>query len=114
MKAVECVIPYMGSRHERVCLNAFNGYFVNNCADVNECVEDTHSCDLNSTVCRNTNGSYECDCLPGYSRRTIFQCEGWLTCCDNRKVSCGEESEQINIHFLLVSYGILYLVQFLK
>ena len=33
--------------------------------DINECTEDTHSCDGNAS-CTNTNGSYNCTCNFGF------------------------------------------------
>ena len=35
-------------------------------ADINECDLGTDNCDSNTTMCRNTEGDYSCDCLPGY------------------------------------------------
>ena len=32
--------------------------------DIDECLEDTHKCDVNST-CTNVNGSYTCSCIVG-------------------------------------------------
>ena len=34
--------------------------------DINECIENIHSCDKNAT-CRNNKGSYGCGCDIGYS-----------------------------------------------
>ena len=34
--------------------------------DVDECTDDTDTCDINA-VCSNTNGSYTCHCKSGYS-----------------------------------------------
>lgn len=36
------------------------------CADLDECSTSTDDCDEHAT-CSNTDGGYECDCLPGYS-----------------------------------------------
>jgi len=33
-------------------------------ADVDECMEGTDNCEQ---LCKNTNGSYECSCLPPFS-----------------------------------------------
>lgn len=38
------------------------------CVDINEC--STTQCDLTTTECTNTNGSFFCDCKPGFSRTT--------------------------------------------
>ena len=34
--------------------------------DVNECTNDQHSCDIHAN-CTNTNGSYTCACIDGYT-----------------------------------------------
>ena len=34
--------------------------------DVNECTENSDKCDVKA-VCRNTQGSYTCECIKGYS-----------------------------------------------
>ena len=34
--------------------------------DINECVDGTGECQPNA-MCVNTNGDYECNCLPGYT-----------------------------------------------
>ena len=34
-------------------------------ADVNECTNDQHTCDLHG-ICTNTDGSYTCTCIDGY------------------------------------------------
>ena len=36
------------------------------CLDIDECDMETNSCDVNA-VCTNTDGSYTCSCLSGYS-----------------------------------------------
>ena len=35
-------------------------------ADVNECTNDQHTCDLHG-ICTNTDGSYTCTCIDGYN-----------------------------------------------
>lgn len=37
--------------------------------DINECANaSTHSCsEVKNEVCRNTNGSYMCECMPGFT-----------------------------------------------
>ena len=39
-------------------------YFVS--SDVDECSNGTHDCDLTRSKCTNTDGGFQCDCLPGY------------------------------------------------
>ena len=43
-------------------------------ADVDEC-SGTYTCGANE-VCRNTEGSFQCDCASGYSNRPSGMCEG--------------------------------------
>ena len=43
-------------------------------ADIDECAEGTHSCSPNAQ-CDNTDGSFTCTCLPGFSGDG-FTCEG--------------------------------------
>ena len=58
--------------------------------DINEC-SDANICGVGSTLCINTNGSYTCDCAPGYHQREdkkgcedIDECawgnEGYVAC----------------------------------
>ena len=42
--------------------------------DIDECVLGTDNCDDNAT-CTNTMGSFECECLPGYTGDGVT-CEG--------------------------------------
>lgn len=35
------------------------------CADDDECTMNIHECAIN-TVCKNTEGSFECECAPGF------------------------------------------------
>lgn len=48
------------------------------CADVDECTSvggpNGHHCDLNTTVCVNTPGSYSCQCNVGYTHLNRFEC----------------------------------------
>lgn len=34
--------------------------------DIDECVEERHTCDLSNSICVNTVGGYTCVCSPGY------------------------------------------------
>ena len=43
--------------------------------DVDECMINTHNCDIN-TVCNNTEGSHNCTCKPGYSGDGSSSCTG--------------------------------------
>jgi hypothetical protein len=39
---------------------------MNNFTDVDECLQNLHSCSLDSEACFNVAGSYECGCQWGY------------------------------------------------
>ena len=45
----------------RIAIN----FLINNIVDVNECTESSDLCGVNAE-CRNTDGSYYCQCLSGY------------------------------------------------
>ncbi|XP_072172571.1 uncharacterized protein [Diadema setosum] len=48
----------------------FNGTLVNilpQCLDIDECEEDSTSCDTDTGICTNTRGSFQCSCQAGYS-----------------------------------------------
>ena len=45
--------------------------------DINECLNDTHLCEHN---CYNTNGSYVCDCQPGYQLTNGLSCSDINEC----------------------------------
>ncbi|XP_016659491.1 protein kinase C-binding protein NELL1 isoform X5 [Acyrthosiphon pisum] len=48
------------------------------CPDVDECLSvggpNGHHCDVNTTICVNTPGSYSCKCNAGYARLNRFEC----------------------------------------
>ena len=46
-------------------------------ADINECVLETHNCDVNAE-CRNTIGSFNCSCNTGYSGDGV-NCSTFIT-----------------------------------
>ena len=46
-------------------------------ADINECVLETHNCDVNAE-CRNTIGSFNCSCNTGYSGDGV-NCSKFIT-----------------------------------
>ena len=55
-----------------------NGYFyvpeVKQCIDVDEC--KLQPCNQNTSTCKNSHGSYKCDCKPGYKTKESHQCIG--------------------------------------
>lgn len=66
--------------------------------DIDEC---KHLGDPNGNHCRsntrcvNTNGSYICECLPGYQRVDRFHCTE-INECDTGRHTCHENAECIN------------------
>ncbi|XP_053316344.1 mucin-4-like [Spea bombifrons] len=57
-----------------VCMNGYHGDPYLLCTDINECASGSSSLCSDTSVCINTlNGSYYCDCLPGY---TGVNCSG--------------------------------------
>jgi hypothetical protein len=46
----------------------FSNVYINSILDINECAADNlNSCDKTLGVCTNTDGSYTCQCKPGYT-----------------------------------------------
>ncbi|CAH3170775.1 unnamed protein product, partial [Porites evermanni] len=56
-----------------------------NCTDIDECLENTYTCDSASN-CENTLGGYDCRCKEGYYKTA----QG--TCAEKCGVSCGENA----------------------
>ena len=55
-------------------------------ADINECLNvSANNCsEPNNEVCRNVEGSYTCDCSPGYQRYQegeLYICRGIIAIC---------------------------------
>ena len=44
------------------------------CTDKNECTEGLHKCDIRRSTCTNTDGSYTCNCFPGYHKTSDYNC----------------------------------------
>lgn len=51
--------------------------------DINECMEEGYVQCHDNAVCRNTRGSYTCDCLPGYNGDGIEQCDDVNDCAES-------------------------------
>jgi len=55
--------------YECLCADGFEGDGMtngDNCTDINECLDDTICDDKSNSVCVNSVGNYDCDCLPGF------------------------------------------------
>ena len=61
-----CPTSVVGSHH-LLCKDPF--------ADVDECAENHTLCG-DATLCVNTDGSYRCDCYPGYMKDDTGVCRG--------------------------------------
>lgn len=57
-----------------ICDDGYEAAGHNECQDINECQEGSHSCGSLES-CRNTEGSFECVCQAGYARTDEQQCE---------------------------------------
>ncbi|KAJ8307562.1 hypothetical protein KUTeg_015646 [Tegillarca granosa] len=46
-----------------------------NCeTNIDECTTDSPCLNISNSECRDTNGSYVCDCVPGYVKASVYQC----------------------------------------
>ena len=61
----ECIFTSTGEGF-CVCPRGFNHLSNNICEDVNECIEYSRTLCAKNSSCINLQGSYECQCLPGY------------------------------------------------
>lgn len=85
-------------QHESVFVNKNPCKTIFIISDIDECAQkggfNGNHCHLN-TICVNTNGSYECDCLPGFRRVDKFNCAE-LDECTTGQHACHENAECIN------------------
>lgn len=73
-----CEMGYVLSSNNRHCIGIIASYIAIcyslichieqlDCIDVDECVEDDTICPIiDNRECHNTNGSYRCECIPGF------------------------------------------------
>uniref|UniRef100_A0A8R1U0Q1 Uncharacterized protein n=1 Tax=Onchocerca volvulus TaxID=6282 RepID=A0A8R1U0Q1_ONCVO len=57
------------------------------CEDIDECAENRHTCDPSNSICINTDGSYICECAPGYEGAggicvDVNECERGIAGCN--------------------------------
>ncbi|XP_053393488.1 uncharacterized protein LOC123564875 isoform X1 [Mercenaria mercenaria] len=57
------------------------------CEDIDECDTNTDLCQDSSTICMDTDGSYICECKPGYERVNDYACAD-IRECDDEKGGC--------------------------
>ena len=77
----ECIKPCHDSTNASCA--CCKGYRLENdveCADVDECKESTHSCEMN---CHNSIGSYDCSCVDGYQLANDTRCLDVDECLEN-------------------------------
>ena len=55
----------------------------NSLSDIDECVQDTHNCSKDGALCKNTKGSFNCTCKPGFVGDG-YNCTGKDTCMAER------------------------------
>ena len=53
------------------------------CVDIDECALLTDNCNENSSKCRNTEGSFECECLSGFVKNGNGICQDVNECDDS-------------------------------
>ena len=61
-------------------LTFLRNYFPSHSPDIDEC-SMANDCDMENGICTNTNGSYKCSCVSGYSGDG-FNCTGKITLSD--------------------------------
>ncbi|XP_064595157.1 mucin-like protein isoform X2 [Liolophura sinensis] len=80
--------------YECLCSSGFKGDGMDECEDVNECINDTLNTCGKYSDCRNTNGSFECDCQQGTQLNQDMKiCEDINECQNETLFDCPEFSE---------------------
>ena len=64
------------------------------CEDVDECEQQSHLCHAHAT-CINTSGSYNCQCVEGYTG-TGRECQNVDECSDSNLNRCGNNAECVD------------------
>ncbi|XP_065192565.1 uncharacterized protein LOC135823645 [Sycon ciliatum] len=68
---------------EANCPSGFEGPGIGAyCTDVNECIDELHQCNLQTTLCNNSVSPFECTCLQGYRFVNETDCEDNDECSD--------------------------------
>ena len=83
--ACDCPAGYEGNGYNAVpsCPEC------NGCSNVDECADPT-ACDLNVSVCNDTDGSYECQCKDGYTTNGDNTCGDVNECVDGNGNPAGD------------------------
>uniref|UniRef100_A0A914W495 Uncharacterized protein n=1 Tax=Plectus sambesii TaxID=2011161 RepID=A0A914W495_9BILA len=71
------------------------------CEDVDECAMKTHDCNLETSICRNTPGSYSCSCQAGFVNAGNAGCKRAATCTPGRAAGsngCGGGSDCVVVN----------------
>ena len=58
------------------CVNVYKSHNFVVQSDVNECEGENFPC-ADNAECQDTEGSFECSCLSGYSGDGYINCTGW-------------------------------------
>ena len=74
-----CAIDPSSQEAHCECNKGFTAFGASGCADINECA-DQNDCSVNAD-CLNTEGSYQCQCHPGYVGNGR-ECHKKITCDD--------------------------------
>ncbi|CAG5102263.1 Oidioi.mRNA.OKI2018_I69.chr1.g219.t1.cds [Oikopleura dioica] len=77
--------------HRCNCANGYQGDG-ENCEDIDECKEKTHSC-AEDSKCSNSPGSYSCQCLTGFSGDAYLACDDINECLNS---PCAENASCSN------------------
>ncbi|XP_052803968.1 uncharacterized protein LOC128234050 isoform X2 [Mya arenaria] len=78
------------------CVCKSDGWIGAKCdQDTDECAIGTHNCTGTNEQCRNTPGSFVCQCLPGYQRNTENICEDIEECIIPSLNTCSQQCENV-------------------
>ncbi|XP_052806502.1 mucin-4-like [Mya arenaria] len=96
--ALECNCGVGSSRcdSQTGCVCKSDGWIGAKCdQDTDECAIGTHNCTGTNEQCRNTPGSFVCECLPGYQRNAENICEDIEECIIPSLNTCSQQCENV-------------------